>query len=140
MQSLPYADDIRANPAAAPATPRDAAAEQQLAAAMQQLLGAFRLPADFEHHRQVNSPAVQKYFSVLQAVALMEGSADSLDNMRPAATVLQSAAVQQQAAKIRALTGLTDAAEAEAPKVSSRASRRDAAAAAAAAAVIIIYL
>ena len=77
------------------------------------------LPADYSYSRDVQSPALQQYYSVLQALALNqaqpEWQADRDDNMRPPAPL--DGSTEEALQKFKNMTGLSDDAHHAAPKV-----------------------
>lgn len=69
------------------------------------------MPADFSYTRDVQSPAVQQYYSILQALALNqaegEWSAERDDTMRPDSEMLERCE-KGAMAQFKALVGITD--------------------------------
>jgi len=78
------------------------------------------MPVDFSYTRDVQSPALQQYYSVLQALALNqaqpEWEADKDDNMKPDPALFEGDNAEVLL-KFRDLTGVGDAAQHTAPKV-----------------------
>lgn len=89
---------VRADPSGLPATAR-------------QLVEKLSMPADFSYTTDVQSPALQQYYSVLQALALNqaepEWQTEKDDNMRPDPALFEgdNAAVLH---KFKDLTGVGD--------------------------------
>jgi hypothetical protein len=101
---LPYSEDVRFNPAPTPAVTAemtvrehyasgalsqsaDGVSRNNLVSVTRDLVKALALPEDFCYYRDIQSPALQQYYSVLQALALNQSApdwqADVHDNMRP---------------------------------------------------------
>ncbi len=119
LLQLPFAHDIRFNPLAKVDVVPSA---EQVEAASAVVLG-MQLAEDFCYFRDVESPSIQQYYSVLQAVALNEGApewtAEQNDRMQPDAELL--AANEEPLLALREALGLTDADGEAAPKAKKRA-------------------
>ena len=92
-----------------------------LPATVRKLVESYTLPEDFDYVRDVQSPALQQYYAVLQALALNqaqpEWEAHKDDNMRPDSALFegQTEAVLQ---RFKELVGIDDTQQHAAPKVS----------------------
>jgi hypothetical protein len=97
------------------------AGDGSLAHITKQLVEAVALPEDFNYTRDIQSPAVQQYYSVLQALALNqaegEWDADRDDTMRPDAEMLAKAEEAGVLAEFKAAVGISDDMQHTAPKV-----------------------
>jgi ATP-dependent DNA helicase 2 subunit 1 len=84
---LPFVEDCRYCPLAPSAQPLAVPADAQTAADSLVRTLAAALPADFRYDKDLESPAIQQFYAVLQAVALgadaLEWQAERDDSLRP---------------------------------------------------------
>jgi ATP-dependent DNA helicase 2 subunit 1 len=105
LMQLPFANDIRFNPL----NPVDIALGGDHVDAATRVVEGMRLPADFSYFRDIESPSIQQYYSVLQAVALNEGQPEwtvENDRMQPDPDLVT--ANEEACAAFKEAVGLTD--------------------------------
>lgn len=97
------------------------AGEGTLPSVTKELVEAVALPEDFSYTRDIQSPAVQQYYSILQALALNqaegEWAAERDDTMRPDGELLVRCEESGVMGRFKALVGLNDDMQHAAPKV-----------------------
>jgi len=129
LMVLPFAEDIRSCPLPAKVAHSDEEMEGAIEAA-DALINALPMDPSTVYHKDIESPALQQFYSILEAVALNENTqrwnSEQHDKMRPSQEQLAGAADALEAFKAVVQLGESE----EAPASSARGTKRGASAAA----------